>query len=249
MRALVRLALAVALLSGSISVLLYGQATQQEAPRTIEPGRFAEAFEEFAAEDKASPAPEGAIVVTGSSSVRRWHPTIKEDLAPLTVIPRGFGGSTMEDALYWIDRAAIQYKPRAVVVYEGDNDTGSYHVPAAKIAEQFEAIVAKIHAALPETRVYVVSVKPSVSRWATWPEAVKTNELLKAIAAKNNRVTYIDVATPMLQPNGEVMTDIFVEDNLHLNPKGYEIWSAAIKEPLMQGEAQYEKAAAGVSTP
>ncbi|HEX9724907.1 MAG TPA: GDSL-type esterase/lipase family protein [Vicinamibacteria bacterium] len=248
MRAVVRLVLAVALLSGSISVL-YGQATQQEAPRTIEPDRFAEAFEEFAAEDKASPPPEGAIVVTGSSSVRRWHPTIKEDLAPLTVIPRGFGGSTMEDALYWIDKAAIQYKPRAIVVYEGDNDTGSYKVPAAKIAEQFEAIVAKIHAALPETRVYVISVKPSVSRWATWPEAVKTNQLLEAIAEKNDRVTYIDVATPMLQPKGDVMTDIFVDDNLHLNPKGYEIWSAAIKEPLMQGEAQYEKAAAEMSMP
>jgi lysophospholipase L1-like esterase len=246
MRAQVRLPLAVALLSGSISVVLFAQ---QEAPRKIEPERFAEQFEEFAAEDKASPPPEGAIVVTGSSSVRRWHPTIKEDLAPLTIIPRGFGGSTMEDALYWIDKAAIQYKPRAVVVYEGDNDTGSYRVPAAKIAEQFEAIVAKVHAALPETRVYVISVKPSVSRWATWPEAVKTNDLLKAIAEKNNLVTYIDVATPMLQPNGEVMTDIFVDDNLHLNPKGYEIWSAAIEEPLMQGEAQYEKAAAGVSTP
>lgn len=241
MRAAVAFSLAMVLLTGGLSIVLAGQATQQEAPPKIEPERFAEDFEAFAAEDQASPPPEGAIAVTGSSSIRRWHPTMKEDLAPLTVIPRGFGGSTMEDALYWIDRVAIQYKPRAVVIYEGDNDTGRYQVPPAKIAEQFEAIVAKIHAALPTTRVYVVSVKPSVSRWATWPEAVEANKLLQAIAAKNELVTYIDVATPMLQPNGEVMTDIFVDDNLHLNPKGYEIWSSAIKEPLMKGEAQYEK--------
>lgn len=230
-------ALGAALLFTNLSIVL----AQQEAPRTIEPERFAEAFEEFAAEDQASPPPEGAIVVTGSSSIRRWHPTMKEDLAPLTVIPRGFGGSTMEDALYWIDKVAIQYKPRAVVVYEGDNDTGSYNVPPAKIAEQFEAIVAKVHAALPETRVYVVSVKPSVRRWAVWAQAQETNELLQAIAAKNDLVTYIDVATPMLQPNGEVMDDIFVDDNLHLNEKGYGIWAPAIKGPLMKGEAQYEK--------
>ena len=242
MRAAVAFALGVALLTGSLSIVLAGQAAQQEAPPKIEPERFAEAFEAFAAEDEASPPPEGAIVITGSSSIRRWHPTIKEDLAPLTVIPRGFGGSTMEDALYWIDRVAIQYKPRAVVVYEGDNDTGRYKVPPAKIAEQFEAITAKIHAALPETRVYVVCVKPSVSRWAVWSEAAKANELLQAFAAKNDLVTYIDVATPMLQPNGDVMTDIFVDDNLHLNPKGYGIWAPAIKEPLMKGEAQYEKA-------
>ena len=248
MRAIARLALATALLSVSPPfVVLARQAAQQEAPRTIDPTRFAKEFDAFAEEDKVTPPPEGAIAITGSSSIRRWHPTMKEDLAPLTVIPRGFGGSTMEDALYWIDQAAIQYKPRAVVVYEGDNDTGSYHVPPAKIAEQFQAIADKVHAALPETRVYVVSVKPSVSRWATWSEAVKTNELLQAIAAKEPLVIYIDVATPMLQANGEVMTDIFVEDNLHLNPKGYEIWSAAIKGPLMKGEAQYEKAAAGMS--
>ena len=233
-------ALVAAILTTNFSIVL----AQQEAPRTIEPERFAESFEEFAAEDKASPPPEGAIVVTGSSSIRRWHPTLKEDLAPLTVIPRGFGGSTMEDALYWIDQVAIQYKPRAVVIYEGDNDTGSYGVPPAKIAAQFEEIVGKIHAALPQTRVYVVSVKPSIRRWENWPEAVETNKLLQAIAAKNGLVTYIDVATPMLQANGEVMTDIFVDDNLHLNEKGYSIWAPAIKGPLMQGEAQYEKAGA-----
>ena len=146
----------------------------------------------------------------------------------------------MEDALYWIDRVAIAYKPRAVVIYEGDNDTGRYDVPPATIAGQFEAIVKKIHAALPKARVYVISVKPSVSRWDRWPQAVETNELLQAIAANNDLVTYIDVATPMLQPNGRVMTDIFVEDDLHLNPKGYEIWAAAVRKVLVPAESRHE---------
>ena len=240
MRGRVGLMLWIALLMGGLSYYVAAQTAQQEAPPKIEPQRFEADILAFETEDKASPPPEGAIVITGSSSVRRWHPTMEEDLVPLTVIPRGFGGSTMEDALYWIDRVAIAYKPRAVVVYEGDNDTGRYQVPPAKIAEQFETIVAKIHAALPQTRVYVLSVKPSVSRWATWPEAVKTNELLQAIAAKNDLVTYIDVATPMLLANGDVMTDIFVEDNLHLNAKGYEIWTAAVRSVLVESEAKYE---------
>lgn len=197
-------------------------------------------MEAFQAQDRISPPPAGAVVVTGSSSVRRWHPTIERDLSPLTVIPRGFGGSTMEDALYWIDRVAIAYKPRAIVIYEGDNDTGRYEVPPTTIAEQFETLVKEIHAALPETRVYVVSVKPSVSRWSTWPEAVATNELLRGIAASNDLVTYIDVATPMLRPDETVMTDIFVEDDLHLNPKGYEIWTAAVRAVLVPAEAKHE---------
>ncbi len=240
MRARSALAFAAVLLMGGFALDVAAQAARQEAPRKIEPQRFAESIEAFEAADELSPPPTGAIVITGSSSVRRWHPTIEADLAPLTVLPRGFGGSTMEDALYWIDRVAIAYKPRAVVVYEGDNDTGRWKVPPATIAEQFDSIVAKIHASLPETRVYVICVKPSVSRWASWPQAVETNELLQAIAAKNDLVSYIDVAAPMLQPNGEVMTDIFVDDNLHLNPKGYEIWTAAVRAVLIPAEQKYE---------
>jgi lysophospholipase L1-like esterase len=230
-------ALAVLFLGG-LSRIAGGQPA---APPKIDPLRFTAEIEAFEKEDKATPPPKDAIVVTGASSIRRWHPTIREDLAPLTIIPRGFGGSTMEDALYWIDRVAITYAPRAVVVYEGDNDTGRYQVPPAKIAEQFVAMVKKIHTALPKTRVYVIGIKPSVSRWEVWPVSVKANELLKAYADKEDLVEYIDVAKTMLQPDGHVMTDIFVEDNLHLNPKGYKIWSAAVRAVLIPAEQKHEK--------
>lgn len=242
MRVRVGMALsAVLFVTSALPRVVVAQTATQQAPPVIQPQRFEKELAAFDAEDKASMPPTGAIAITGSSSVRRWHPTIKQDLAGLTVIPRGFGGSTMADALYWIDRLAIRYKPRAVVVYEGDNDTGTYDVPAAKIVQQFEQIAAKVHAALPQTRVYVVSIKPSVLRWKTWPEAVKANQMLKALPAKDKLITYIDVATPMLQPNGQVMTDIFVEDNLHLNEKGYKIWTAAIRAVLVPAENKYER--------
>lgn len=213
---------------------------QPAAPPKIDPLRFTAEIEAFEKEDKATPPPKDAILVTGASSIRRWHPTIKDDLAPLTIIPRGFGGSTMEDALYWLDRVALVYKPRAIVLYEGDNDTGRFKVPPAKIAEQFETIVKKIRTALPKTRIYVIGIKPSVSRWDVWPVSVEANKLLKAIADKDDLVDYIDVATTMLQPDGKVMTDIFVEDNLHLNPKGYRIWSAAVRAVLIPAEQKHE---------
>lgn len=240
MRTRLSLTLASILLIGWPSHRAEAQAARPEAIPKIDPQRFAADIEKFENADKVSRPPEGAVLVTGASSIVRWHPTIKEDLAPLTVIPRGFGGSTMEDALYWLDRVALAYKPRAIVIYEGDNDTGRFAVPPAKIAEQFSAILGKIHQALPKARVYVIGIKPSVSRWAVWPESVKANELLQALALKDDLVTYIDVAKPMLQADGKVMTDIFVDDNLHLNPKGYRIWSAAIGAILIPAERTYE---------
>ena len=207
---------------------------------TIDPTRFEEAIQAFEAEDRAMMPPAGAIVVTGSSSIRRWHPTLEQDLAPLTVIPRGFGGSTMQDVEHFLDRIVLPYEPRAVVIYEGDNDTGRYGVPPAEIAGRLEAIVGRIHAARPAARVYVMSVKPSLLRVGVWDKAQETNLLYQRLAAENDLVSYIDVATPFLRADGTVMDDIFIADGLHLNEKGTRIWAATIKAALMAGEARHE---------
>lgn len=221
----------------SVSTSLWAQT---EAPRSIDPIRFNEEIEAFEATDEEMLPPEGAIVVTGSSSIRRWHSTIREDLAPLTVIPRGFGGSTMADLQYFLDRIVIKYEPRAVVIYEGDNDTGAFGVPPEKIAEEFREIVTAVHNALPETRFYLISVKPSLARWEYWDVAQATNDLYKEMAAQSDKIFYIDIATPFLDEDGEVLDDIFVEDGLHLNEKGTRIWANTIKAALMPIEAQYE---------
>ena len=207
---------------------------------TIDPTRFEQAIQAFEAEDRVMMPPAGAIVVTGSSSIRRWHPSLQQDLAPLTVVPRGFGGSTMQDVEHFLDRIVLPYKPRAVVIYEGDNDTGRFGVPPAKIAGRLEAIVDRIHAALPATRVYVMSVKPSLARVAVWDKAQETNLLYQRLADDDDLVSYIDVATPFLRADGTVMDDIFIEDGLHLNEKGTRIWAATIKAALMAGEARHE---------
>ncbi len=209
------------------------------AQRDLDPGRFEQTILAFEEQDKVSPPAQGAILLTGSSSIARWNDQAAAALAPLSVIPRGFGGSVMGDLLHYLDRVALAYKPRAILVYEGDNDT-AFHIAEDKIVGQFEQIVAKVHAALPETRIYVLSVKPSVSRLDVWPVAQRVSARLQAIAESDSLVHYIDVATPFMQADGTVMTDIFVADNLHLNDKGNVIWGAAIKAGLMKVEGQFE---------
>ena len=221
------------------ALLLFVIALPVTAQREIDSTRWDETMQRFAEQDRVSPPPEGAILLTGSSSIARWNDQAQAALAPLTVIPRGFGGSVMEDVLYHLDRVALKYKPRAILIYEGDNDT-SYGIPNDKIVGQFNQIVGKIHAALPETRIYVLSVKPSVSRENVWHEAVQVNSGLKAVAHHDPLVYFVDVASPFLKADGKVMTDIFVEDNLHLNDMGNLIWGSAIRAALMPQEARFE---------
>lgn len=223
------------------TLIVAGAATPAAAQtQPIDPSRYEGAILAFEAADRESMPPPGAIVVTGSSSIARWNDAMPADLAPLTVVPRGFGGSAMADVLHFVERVVITYQPRAVVIYEGDNDTGRFFVPPATIASELEQIIAAVHAELPETRVYVMSVKPSLARAAVWDKAQETNALYRKVAAADHRVHYIDVATPFLKADGTVMDDIFIDDGLHLNAKGTRIWGSTIKAALMPVEAQYE---------
>ena len=147
----------------------------------------------------------------------------------------------MNDVLYYLDRVALTYRPRAILIYEGDNDTGAGRpIPNELILSQLREIIAKVHAALPATRIYVLSVKPSLLRWPVWSVAQALNAGYRRIADEDTLVYYVDVATPLLNDDGSVKSDIFIDDGLHLNAAGNVIWGATIKAALMPVESQFE---------
>ena len=229
------------LVLGLVVVSLVAFSFQVQAQQLPDPERFENEIRRFEEQDRISPPPEGAILLTGSSSIARWNNQAKQALAPLTVIPRGFGGSVMNDVLHYLDRVALTYKPRAILIYEGDNDTGTSNpIPNEMILDQLGQIIDRIHEQLPTTRIYVLSVKPSVLRQKAWPVAQQVNAGYKEFADNDPMVYYVDVATPFLNYDGTVMTDIFVADNLHLNDLGNSIWGASIKAALMPMEARVE---------
>lgn len=205
-------------------------------PEHIENKKAIQGFETL---DKKQPPPQGAIVCIGSSSMRGWHGAIRSDLTPLTVVPRGFGGSNMNDALHYADKIVLPYKPRAVVVYEGDNDIAQGISPQ-KISETFMEFVEKIHKQLPECRIYFLSIKPSISRWELWPKMKQANSLIAEVCAKDKRLTFVNVASGMLNNDGNPRINIFKKDKLHMTRDGYVIWRDALRPILMKSELRYE---------
>ena len=228
----------IALLLVSNSLSAYDLA---DYPQTFEPdpSRLASAIAEFQAADAANPPPMGAIVCTGSSSMRMWHPRIKDDLPGLTLLPRGFGGSHYTDLIHYLEALVFKYQPRALLLYEGDNDA-SYGKTPERIFQDFKFLADQCREQLPDLRLYIIGAKPSIARWAIADQMRRNNAMIQDYCRANPGSTYIDVWPLLLDANGQPRPELFMGDKLHLNSAGYDRWTAAIAPVLLGNEAAYE---------
>ena len=228
----------IVLLLASNSLFAYDRAGY---PRVFEPDpeRFASAIAEFQAADAANPPPKGAIVCTGSSSMRMWHPRIKDDLPGLTLLPRGVGGSHYTDLIHYLEALVFKYQPRALLLYEGDNDA-KYGKTPERIFQDFKFLVEQCREQVPDLRLYIIGSKPSVARWAIAEQMQRNNAMIQDYCRAKPGFTYIDVWPQLLDGNGQVRPELFMEDELHLNSAGYDRWTAAIAPVLLRDEAAFE---------
>ncbi|MEL7534722.1 MAG: GDSL-type esterase/lipase family protein [Bacteroidota bacterium] len=194
--------------------------------------RFENEIRAFEKADSMASPPEDFVLFVGSSSVRMWK-TISEDLAPLPVLNRGFGGSNFEDLLYFSDRIVFKYQPSAVVVYEGDNDIVSDTLQPEHVAMRLGVFQELMQKKLPGVPTYFLAVKPSIARRNLLSKAQAANQLIQEMAAQDEMLTYIDVATPMMAEDGKIRSDIFIDDSLHMNATGYGLWTEVVRSHLL----------------
>lgn len=192
---------------------------------------FAPEIEQFEASDRARPPAPGGILFVGSSSIRFWS-TLAADLPGLPVLNRGFGGSTLPDVTWYAPRIVLPYRPRAIVLYAGDNDIAAGRSPAQVLAD-YETFARLVHDSLPGARIVYLSIKPSPSRWELAGRMREANALVARAIAGDSLAAYVDVFTPMLGPDGRPRPELFRADSLHMTPAGYAIWRERLA-PVVQ---------------
>ena len=188
--------------------------------------RWQSTMSAFAAADRErAPINEGVLFV-GSSTIRLWS-HLSQDFRDHPVINRGFGGSTMADTQYFAKQLVLQYKPRQVLVYAGDNDLAEGRSPQ-QVLESFRGFVETVRKDLPNTRVSYISIKPSPMRAFLLPKIRETNALISAYVQTVSNSAYIDIFTPMLDASGAPRADFYGPDRLHMNDSGYALWTSII---------------------
>lgn len=173
------------------------------------------------------------VLFLGSSSINLWD-TIYEDFAPLKLIRRSYGGATLRDMIYNYNTIAKGYTPKSILLYV-ENDLGNHKegVNAVKCFDLFRIFIDKLKKDYPNTPLIVVSLKPSQHKANQLKDQLLVNALLEENATAQG-YTYVNITKVMYDEAGNLRTDIFKEDNLHMNAEGYKLWTAILKPLLIK---------------
>ena len=123
------------------------------------------------------------------------------------------------------------YSPKAIVFFCGTNDLTALKTPEETLND-FKKFLNLVKNEFGTIKVYMIGIKPSVDRLYLDEEERVFNNSISFLAKEDPYLEYINVWDLMLNEDGTRMPDLYVEDGLHMNPKGYEIWTQLVRESL-----------------
>ena len=195
---------------------------------------FWDDIQAFKHQDSVKAPPQHSILFVGSSSFTRWT-DIQNYFPGYTIINRGFGGSSIPDVIRYENDVIFKYKPKQIVMYCGENDlAASDTVTAQMVFDRFKKLFNDIRKKFSKIPFVYISLKPSPSRWQLHEKMVAANNQIQSFLAKKKNTVFIDVYHKMLGPDGTPIKGIYIEDNLHMNAKGYAIWKKEIQAILLR---------------
>ncbi|WP_256011095.1 GDSL-type esterase/lipase family protein [Desertivirga xinjiangensis] len=218
-------AVSVCLLAAIFALFLSFDAKSQD-----EKPYYWNTIQSFKRQDSLHAPVKNAILFIGSSSFTNWN--FVQDMFPdYTILNRGFGGSQLPDIELYFEQVKYPPQVKQIVIYAGDNDIAS-GVNAEGVLERFQELYKLIRKDLPKVNVAYLSIKGCPGRSRSIPVVKEANELIKSFLSEQENAVFVDIYHPTMITGDEPMTDIYVEDGVHMNRKGYEIWASILKPYL-----------------
>jgi len=200
-------------------------------------------YENAIAAFEQEPITKGQIMFYGSSGFTQWKPKynhrpLEEDIrmkdGSPAAVNHGFGGSTIEEGLYYYDRAVRPWAPRAIVLRFYPNDQVRGYTPM-EIVYLLARLCAWARADFPGVKLYLCDAMPhkryiNNTMWQTY--AKQFNQILRSYCDENEDCTYVSQAgwhgfyndPADAGDYSKIRTDIYVEDEMHLTQEGYDMY-------------------------
>ncbi len=196
------------------------------------PQTYEEKVEAFAEENPT--LEQGQIVFIGDSMTARYKLGRHYKDLGLEVYNRGISGDTAAWLQTRLEASLLDLAPSKIVLMIGTNDV-NYGRSAQEIATDYENILRWMRQNLPEAEIWCVSIIPQNtdhSEQAAQNNAQirEANEKIKALACSYG-LEYVDLYSLLVDENG-LLNGAYSTDGLHLNRRGYAVWTNALKERL-----------------
>ena len=192
---------------------------------------FYNEIQNFKKQDSIKFPPKKAILFIGSSTFTNWK-DVQTYFPNHVIINRGFGGSSLPNVINYVPDIVFPYDPKQIVIYCGENDFTGGATPQV-VVDRVKQLIELIRTKYPKVPLVYISIKPSPSREKYMPQMVEANAMIAKMVKKMKKVKFVNTYNAMFNPDGTIMTDIFLKDNLHMNAKGYAIWQKII-EPYLK---------------
>ena len=180
------------------------------------------------------------LLFIGSSSIRLWN-DIENDMLPYSSVKRGYGGAHYYDLIHFTERLITNHSPKAILIFVANDITGSNDVfktnndlspeEVKKLFKYCYKSIRKIHKQVP---VFVIETTPTPSRWDVWDKISEANDLINSYCESKLNLHFITTRDKFIDDNSLPIKSFFISDELHLNKKGYKLWSEIIKEKLIE---------------
>jgi hypothetical protein len=175
---------------------------------------------------------EQTLLVTGSSSVRLWD-SIHADLAPFSVVQRGYGGACLTDFNHYIGRIVQPHPYKAILVFVANDITGGENDRSPReVFALFRMLMDQIREISPASPVYWIEVTPTPKRWEAADQIREASALIRNYCERKEGLHFIDTYDYFIGSDGEPDPGWFRSDSLHLNREGYLLWSSIILDAL-----------------
>jgi lysophospholipase L1-like esterase len=156
-------------------------------------------------------------------------------LPDIEVINRGLAGETTgELAVRLMDEIDVCPAPDAVLLQSGTNDllSGDLFFPAI-----FTTMVPRLRLFYPDCPLIICSLTPMPIVPA--PDLERVNRDLAQAAAAIPNCIFLDLVAPFSEQCLPITHPGFLNDNVHLSTRGYQVWAGAISHCLRELFPQY----------
>lgn len=176
------------------------------------------------------------LLFIGDSITQGWNDNAvwKKYYGTRKAMNAGIGGDRTQHVLWRLDNGNIDgIKPKLAVLMIGTNNSNREDNSAEEIADGVKAIVAKLRAKLPETKILVLAIFPRGEKPNAQREKNAKASELAAKVADDKMVFYQDIGKAFLTEDGTLTKEI-MPDFLHLTLEGYEIWAKSIEAKVAE---------------